>query len=97
MRRLASIVTGRRAKWAVLAAWIVAMVVMQPLGAKLQDETTDDTESFLPASAESTKVVQKLDDDFKAGETTFGLIVYKREGGLTAADKQKIAADAKAI
>ncbi|MGZ5309341.1 MAG: MMPL family transporter, partial [Solirubrobacterales bacterium] len=97
MRTLASIVTGRRAKWAVLAGWIVAMVVMQPLGAKLQDETTDDTESFLPASAESTKVVQKLDDDFKAGETTFGLIVYKREGGLTAADKQKIAVDAKAI
>ena len=29
-----------------------------PLGAKLADETTDDTESFLPESAESTEVVR---------------------------------------
>ena len=33
-----------------------------PLGAKLADETQDDTASFLPESAESTEVVQILDD-----------------------------------
>ena len=68
-----------------------------PLGAKLADETEDDTTSFLPASAESTEVVKTLDEDFASGETTQGLIVYQREGGLTEADKQKIAADAKAL
>ncbi len=67
---------------------------MPPLGAKLADETIDDTESFLPESAESTEVVRILDDEFDAGETTQGLIVYEREGGLTAADKQKIVDDA---
>jgi RND superfamily putative drug exporter len=58
LRRLASVVTGRRAKWVVLAVWIVAVFVLTPVGSKLGDVTTDDTESFLPASAESTEVVR---------------------------------------
>jgi RND superfamily putative drug exporter len=81
----------------VVVVWLLAMFAMQPLGAKLEDETTDDTESFLPASAESTEVVQKLDDDFESGETTKGLIVYKREGGLTPADQKKIVDDSESV
>ena len=97
MKALANFVTGRRTKFVVLALWILAMVFMSPLGAKLADETRDDTASFLPESAESTEVVEKLEDDFDAGETSQGLIVYQRDGGLTAEDKQKIADDAEAI
>ena len=97
MRRLASVVTGRRTKWFVLVGWIVALVITQPIGSKLSDVTTDDTESFLPASAESTEVVRLLNSDFPQGETDTGIVVYKRTGGLTAADKEKIAADARAI
>lgn len=97
MKALADFVTGRRSKWVVLAAWIVAMVVMSPLGGKLADETRDDTASFLPESAESTEVVEQLEDDFDAGETTKGLIVYQRDGGLTDADAERIAADAQGI
>jgi RND superfamily putative drug exporter len=87
-------VAGRRGKWLVLAFWIVLLVVFAPLGSKLADKTQDDTESFLPKNAESTKVVRTLDKDFKAGETSDGLIVYQRKGGLTAADKDKIRRDA---
>jgi RND superfamily putative drug exporter len=94
VKALASIVTGRRGKWAVLAIWIVAFAVLMPLGGKLSDETKDDTESYLPQSAESTKVVETLDREFTAGETAIGLIVYERKGGLTAADKQLIATQA---
>ena len=97
MRALASFVSSRRGKWVVLGIWIVVFAALMPLGAKLGDETRDDTTSFLPASAESTDVVKILDEDFASGETTQGLIVYQRDGGLTAADKQKIAADAKAL
>ena len=92
-----SIVTGRRTKWAVLVGWILALVITQPIGSKLSDVTTDDTESFLPASAESTEVVRKLDDEFPQGETDQAIVVYKRAGGLTAADRQKILADAQKI
>ena len=78
----------------VLAIWIVAFVVLTPLGAKLADETQDDTASFLPESAESTRVVEILDEEFDSGETTQGVIVYQRDGGLTPADEEKIATDA---
>jgi RND superfamily putative drug exporter len=94
---LASFVSGRRTKWAVLVVWIVAFAALMPVGSKLSDETTDDTASYLPQSAESTEVVDILDSEFPNGETTFGLIVYDRPGGLTAADKRKIAADAAQI
>jgi putative drug exporter of the RND superfamily len=94
LKRLASIVTGRRGKWLVLALWIVAFVVMMPIGSKLADETQDDTVSFLPESAESTEVVRILDDQFEAGETTQGLLVYENPDGLNEADRQKIRDDA---
>jgi RND superfamily putative drug exporter len=97
VKRLASIVAGRRSKWVVIAVWVVAAFGMMSLGSKLADETTDDTESFLPKSAESTEVVRILKDEFQGGETTEGLILYKRDGGLTAADKQKIIDDAEEI
>ncbi len=97
MRALASFVAGKRTKWVVLALWIVAVFALTPLGAKLADQTEDDTGSFLPESAESTEVVNILDEDFKQGETTLGLVVYYREGGLTDADKRKIEEDAQAL
>src|SRR5262245_57258 len=97
MNALASIVAGRRAKWVVLAVWLVAVVVMTPLGGKLADETKDDTASFLPETAESTRVVETLDARFPAQETSQGLIVYQRDGGLTEADKQTIADDAQEL
>jgi putative drug exporter of the RND superfamily len=97
LRGFASLVTGRRSKWVVLAAWLLAVIAVFPLGSKLSDETTDSTQSFLPASAESTEVVRKLDNDFRQGETDTGIVVYKNPNGLTAADKQKIFVDSLAI
>jgi RND superfamily putative drug exporter len=94
LRRLASIVTGRRSKWLVLVVWVIAAAALGPVGSQLSDETEDDTASYLPESAESTEVVEILDREFAAGETTFGLIVYQREGSLTSADQQVIAQDA---
>jgi RND superfamily putative drug exporter len=94
LRGLASVVTGRRMKWVVLVLWIIAVAALSPLGAKLGDETQDDTVSFLPESAESTEVVRMLDDQFAAGETTQGLLVYENPDGLNEADKAKIRDDA---
>jgi RND superfamily putative drug exporter len=81
----------------VVAVWILLAVALGPVGSKLGDVTQDDTTSFLPESAESTEVVRILDDDFESGETTQGLLVYERNGGLTEADKAKIARDARAL
>jgi putative drug exporter of the RND superfamily len=97
LRVLASIVAGRRTKWVILAVWIVAAVVMSPLGSKLADVTTDDTESFLPSNAESTEVVRTLDHQFPAKETALALVVYQNENGLTPANFARIASDAQKI
>ena len=97
MSALASFVTGRRTKWVVIALWIVAVFALSPLGGKLADATRDETASFLPAGAESTRVQELLKDRFPGGETTIGLIVYKRDGGLTEADRAKIARDAQRV
>ncbi len=97
MSFLASFVAGRRTKWVMLGIWVVLLAVLAPLGSKLAEETQDDTASFLPESAESTEVVEVLDEEFSSGETTQGLLIYHREGGLTPADEEKILADAEAL
>jgi RND superfamily putative drug exporter len=97
MSALAAFVTGRRTKWVVIALWIVGVFALSPLGAKLGDATRDETASFLPAGAESTRVQELLKDRFPGGETTIGLLVYRREGGLTQADRAKIARDAQRV
>jgi RND superfamily putative drug exporter len=78
-------------------AWVILVVGLAPLGGKLGDETNDQTESFLPSSAESTEVVRLLRSEFPSGQTSTGLLVYQRPGGLTAADRRKIAEDARRV
>jgi RND superfamily putative drug exporter len=97
MRRLARIVAGRRTKWLVIGVWLILLFALAPLGAKLGDETVDDTESFLPKSAESTEVVRLLGSEFESGETANGILVYERPGGLTAADRARAARDGQRV
>jgi RND superfamily putative drug exporter len=95
VRTLAAVVAGRRTKWVVPVLWVVLIAVFAPLGSKLMDETSDETESFLPDSAESTQVTELLNNRFESGQTLNGVIVYRRPGGLTPRDRLKIAADAR--
>jgi putative drug exporter of the RND superfamily len=94
---LASFVTGRRTKWVVIGVWIAAVFAFSPLASKVADVTNDETASFLPEDAESTRVQELLKERFPGGETTIGLLVYRREGGLTDADRAKIARDARRV
>src|SRR2546425_7997608 len=97
MRSLAAFISGRRTKWLVPLVWILLLVVFIPLGAKLTNETNDETSSFLPSSAESTEVTHPLNTRFASGQTVNGIVVYRRPGGLAPKDRQKIAADARRI
>jgi RND superfamily putative drug exporter len=94
---LAAFVAGRRTKWVVPAVWLLLIVIFLPLGSKLADETSDETSSFLPRSAESTEVNNLLKERFASGQTVNGIIVYRRSTGLTAADKRKVVADARRV
>ncbi len=90
--RLQTLPAGRRAKWVTLLVWLAAAGALGSYQAKLQQATTNDPASFLPASAESTKVVEILRHRFANGRTTPALIVWRRDGGLTESDRRAIAA-----
>ena len=96
MARLARFVTGRRTKWVVVALWLVLAAGIAPLGGKIADVQDDSIDSQLPPSAQSTEVFKLQKERFASGQTTTGLIVYERKGGLTEADKQEIERDAAA-
>jgi len=86
-------VSGRRSKWACVAAWIALVAVFAPLGAKIDDVTSEDI--ALPSGSQSKQVQDTLRERFVAGDTRMAVLVYERAGGLTPTDKQKIADDAK--
>src|SRR5512143_2383642 len=93
--RISTLAAGRRAKWIVLGLWLVLAVALGPLQPKLQGATKNENSDFLPASADSTRVDQLLKDRFREGREVDALVVYTREGGLTAADRARIQRDAR--
>jgi RND superfamily putative drug exporter len=94
MSRFLAIPAGRRAKWVVFAVWIVAVLGMGAanLPGKFSDAEKNESTSFLPGDAESTKALD-VTKRLQGGEQAATVIVYRRAGGLTAADKRRIAAD----
>ncbi|TCR17326.1 MMPL family transporter [Streptomyces sp. BK205] len=79
-------VRRRAVPWLVLGLWIVVLVVMAPFAAKLADVQQDRAVDYLPASADSTQVA-KVQERLPGGEATEMVVVYHRDGGLTAADR----------
>ncbi|MGW7042687.1 MMPL family transporter [Streptomyces avermitilis] len=94
-RGLVGFVCGRRGKWLIVALWLVLLVVAAPLASKLTGAQDNDAASWLPGSAESTQVLV-TSGTFRP-EQIPAVVVYAREGGLTAQDKRRIARDADRI
>jgi RND superfamily putative drug exporter len=59
MSQVAGWVTHRYVKFVVIAFWLVVVAVLAPLGGKLTSVEHNDAKSWLPASAESTKALDK--------------------------------------
>ena len=97
MRRRSSLfaaVAGPRAKWIVFGVWFVVIFAAFTAGIpeKYTDAQQNESTSFLPGDAESTKALLAT-EDLQGGELAPAVILYRRESGLTAADKQKIVDD----
>ncbi|MPY64505.1 MMPL family transporter [Streptomyces spongiae] len=80
----------RGVPWLVLGLWVVLLAVVAPFAAKLGDVQQDRAVDYLPASADSTQVA-KIQDRLPGGESTEVVLVYHRDGGLTAADRDTAA------
>src|SRR3712207_1790492 len=94
MARFLTLASGRRAKWIVLGAWLLFIfgASAAQLPAKYADAEENESTSFLPGDAESTKALVEI-ERVQDGEQAPIVIVYRREGGLTQADRGRIAAD----
>lgn len=87
---------GRRAKWVVLGFWVVALALLAPLAGDFESVQENEQSSFLPSKAESTQVLA-LERRFRQEEVTPAIVVYRRENGLTDADRARATADQRSI
>jgi putative drug exporter of the RND superfamily len=93
LRVIAGFPAGRRTKWAVLVFWLIVVAVAGPLAGKLTGAEKNDSAAWLPAKAESTKVLD-LQSRFQSPNIFTGVVVYDRPFGLTSADRAKAMTDA---
>jgi RND superfamily putative drug exporter len=90
MRRIMIAAVAVTIVWLGIGAWA------GPLAGRLSEVAENDNASFLPADAEATRA-ERLAVDFTARPTLPAVVVYERPGGVTAADRARVAADARAV
>jgi RND superfamily putative drug exporter len=85
---------GRRSKWIVFAIWFLAIIAafQANLPGKFADAESNEATSYLPGDAESTKALDAT-ESLQKGEIAPAVIIYRRDSGLTAADRRTIEAD----
>jgi RND superfamily putative drug exporter len=81
---------------ALAVVWLLFGLAGGSYQGKLGDVQKNDNASWLPKSAESTKV-DKESQQFRNVLSISGFVVYERDSGLTDADKTKINHDAQAF
>lgn len=86
-----------RARWWVIAAWIVIAVVIAATAPALQ--STQDQSEFLPKHYESVKALTLQQEAFPGRGDVGAIVVFDRKdsGKLAAADQAKVAAIAKEL
>ncbi len=92
-QRIAGRLTGRVTTWLVLAFWLVVVGVASGYAGKLTSIQNNEASSWLPASAESTRALDKL-APFQDENDIPTVVVYERTSGLTAADLEAARAQA---
>lgn len=90
---MAGFAGSRALRLSLLGLWIVVLAVSAGFAGKLGPVEKNDTASWLPSHAESTKVV-RLQEAFTSRDPIPAVVVYARSSGLTTADRTKITADA---
>ncbi|WP_125569588.1 MMPL family transporter [Nocardioides baekrokdamisoli] len=74
-RQIAGTLTSPKTKWFVLAFWVIALAASIPFFSKLADVQNNQASSWLPASAESTRGLDKL-TPFQSPNSVATTVVY---------------------
>jgi RND superfamily putative drug exporter len=96
-RSFASRVSHPKLKWVVLVFWLVLAAAAAPLAAGLTDQQDNEISSWLPGDAESTLALEQQIALGSDPDVVPAVIVYERADGLTPADSDAIAQDARAF
>ncbi|MFG3003689.1 MMPL family transporter [Streptomyces calvus] len=81
----------RAVPWVVVGLWLAALVFVGPLAGSFGEVQQNRAVDYLPDSADSTQVA-RIQEELPGGESTDLVLVYHRDGGLTAADRSAAAA-----
>ena len=93
MARVLTFPAGKRAKFVVaIVFFLITAVVGGLFSGKFEDAQENETVSFLPGQAESVKSLEAV-KRYPGGELAPAVIVYERNGGLTAADRRRVVED----
>ncbi len=84
-RQIAGKLTGPLTKWVVLVVVLLLTGVLGFLGGKLADVKNNEQSSWVPSSAESTRVADELSEEINPNEIPT-LVAYHRPGGISEAD-----------
>ncbi|WP_051324853.1 MMPL family transporter [Candidatus Solirubrobacter pratensis] len=94
---LSSLTAGRRSRWAVIGTWLLLTLALAPLQGPLQREAADESDTFQVRGSESLEAKRTVDAQFTRGSEMAAVVAYFRDGGITSPDRDRIAADARAI
>jgi putative drug exporter of the RND superfamily len=84
----------RRAKWLVAGFWLIVFIGLNAANIfeRFADAEQNRSVDYLPGKAESVNVLERI-DEFPSGERFAAVVVYRRDGGLTSRDRQRIEED----
>jgi len=82
-RRLTEIPAGSWTKWIAVGFWLVVLVIAPPLSGKLMGAEKNNASAWLPANAESTKVLD-VQARFQSPDPAPAELSQERASALTA-------------
>jgi len=97
LSRITAFCSGRRTKWVVVGVWLLLGIASAPLAGRLSKVTDDRFLNLLPDNAQPVQVNDLVKRLIPGNVNATVIVVYRRPGGLTAADRQLIAAQASSL
>ena len=97
MGRVFELASRSRAKWVIAAVWLIAAAAAGSVAGRFQSAQRNDTTSYLPGDAESSRALEVIKRSSGGAEITFTVVVFNRDGGLRTSDLARIRSDQRAL